>query len=214
MKARPSPRSVDLQRFPRVYPILDSGSLGARGVSAVRLARSLAEAGVRIAQFRHKGPFTRAAYEQAARVAAVFRASGTCFVVNDRADIALALGADGVHVGQEDLPPDVVRGLVGPAMLLGYSTHNAGQLVAQECRWADYLAIGPAFGTSTKRDPDPVVGLAGVREARSLTAKPLVAIGGIDLGNARDVFAAGADSVSMISALSVANLADWMLMER
>lgn len=214
MTARPTLRSVTLQRFPRVYPILDTGSLGIRGVSAVRLAESLVEAGVRIAQFRHKGPYTRDVFEQAVRVAAAFRTSGTCFVVNDRADIALALGADGVHVGQEDLPPDIVRGLIGADMLLGYSTHNAGQLAARVCRAADYLAIGPAFDTSSKVNPDPVVGLAGVREARLLTAKPLVAIGGIDLSNADDVFAAGADSVSMISSLSIANQKEWMLLER
>ena len=214
MAASPALRSLGLRRFPCVYPILDTGSLAARGVSAVHLARCMVQAGVRIAQFRHKGPFTRDAFEQAQRVAAVFRESGSCLVVNDRADIALALGADGVHVGQEDLPPDVVRDLVGPAMLLGYSTHNAVQIAAEECRCADYLAIGPAFGTSSKLNPDPVVGLEGVREARTLTAKPLVAIGGINLGNAADVFAAGADSVAMISSVTAENLAEWMALEQ
>lgn len=214
MEATSTVRASILARFPRVYPILDTAHLDNIGDSALRIAESLAHAGVRIAQFRHKGAFTREKYAEAAAVGAVFQSAGACYIVNDRADIAMAVGADGVHVGQEDLPPDLVRCLIGSGMLLGYSTHNATQLADDECRWANYLAIGPVFGTSSKRNPDPVVGLAGVREARSLADKPLVAIGGIALESAGDVFSAGADGVAMISSISLENLTRWMALER
>ena len=202
-----------LARFPRVYPILDAEHLAARGRNAARVAEDFARAGIRIAQYRCKGPFTRRAFAEAARVAAVLQAAGACFVVNDRADIALALGADGVHVGQDDLPVADVRRLVGDGMLVGYSTHNAGQLAADECRWADYLAIGPVFATASKRRPDPVVGLEGVRMARSLTDKPVVAIGGITTGNAAEVLAAGASCVSLIGGITEGNLQNWAALD-
>lgn len=200
--------------FPRVYPIIDTAHLEAVGVGVVDYARGIAEAGMRIAQYRHKGAFTRSRYEEAAEVGAVLRASGACYIVNDRADIAMALGADGVHVGQEDLPVRLVRRLVGDSMIVGFSTHGAAQLASPECRSADYLAIGPVFGTVSKRNPDPVVGPEGVRLARALTPKPLVGIGGIDLSNALDVFASGADCVSVISSARLANLGRWAALER
>jgi thiamine-phosphate pyrophosphorylase len=122
-------------------------------------------------------------------------------IMNDRADLCLAAEFDGVHVGQDDLSPESVRRIIGPDLWLGLSTHNADQL--QEADWtsADYLAIGPVFSTSSKEKPDPVVGLEGVRLARSLTRKPLVAIGGITRANAASVIEAGADSVAVISDL-------------
>ena len=165
-------------------------------------------------QYRHKGEFGRRQFDEARAAGEVLRRAGVAFVVNDRADIALALEADGVHVGQDDLPSVEVRRLIGSDILLGYSTHNAAQLSDDACRWADYLAIGPAFSTSSKRNPDPVVGLGGIREARSMTAKPLVAIGGITLSNASEVLAAGADSVSAISGITPRNVAQWMRLRR
>ncbi len=208
--ALPVPRkSAILARFPRVYPILDTGHLESSGQSALAVADAISAAGVGIAQYRHKGDFTRRRYEEATSVGAILRKSGTCFIVNDRADIAMAIGADGVHVGQDDLPVDLVRQLVGDGMIVGYSTHNASQVDAAECRWADYLAIGPVFGTASKRNPDPTVGIDGVKLARSLTDKTLVAIGGITLGNADDTYAAGADSLSMISSIGPENLRAW-----
>lgn len=197
--------------FPRVYPILDTAHLRATGSNAVRMAQKLTKAGFQIAQYRHKGDFTRTRFEEAVAVGAVCREAGICYIVNDRADIAMAVGADGVHVGQEDLPVELVRRLVGEHLLVGYSTHNAEQLAAAECDWADYLAIGPVFATGSKLNPDPTVGPNGVRVARSLTGKPLVAIGGMDLGNIEEVFSAGADSVSVISALDVGNLQRWAI---
>jgi len=122
-------------------------------------------------------------------------------IMNDRADLCLAAEFDGVHVGQEDLSPESVRGIIGPDRWLGVSTHNPEQMREADLTSADYLAIGPVFSTSNKERPDPVVGLEGVRRARALTRKPLVAIGGITRENAAAVIEAGADSVAVISDL-------------
>jgi len=121
--------------------------------------------------------------------------------MNDRADLCLAAGFDGVHVGQEDLSADGVRRVIGVERWLGVSTHNAEQVKIADATSADYIAIGPVFATSSKVNPDPVVGLEGVRAARALTQKPLVAIGGITRENCRSVIEAGADSVAVISGL-------------
>jgi thiamine-phosphate pyrophosphorylase len=122
-------------------------------------------------------------------------------IMNDRADLCLAADLDGVHVGQDDLSPESVRAIIGPKRWLGVSTHNPEQLREADLTSADYLAIGPVFATSSKERPDPVVGLEGVRRARVLTRKPLVAIGGITRANAASVIEAGADSVAVISDL-------------
>ncbi len=122
-------------------------------------------------------------------------------IMNDRADLCLAAGFAGVHVGQDDLSPEGARRVIGPDLWLGVSTHNPQQLQEADRSTADYLAIGPVFPTSSKEKPDPVVGLEGVRRARELTRKPLVAIGGITRANARSVMEAGADSVAVISDL-------------
>lgn len=121
------------------------------------------------------------------------------FVVNDRADVTLMLGADGVHIGQDDLPPSAVRSIVGKSKIIGFSTHNEDQLRKGGCEPVDYLAIGPIFPTGSKQNPDPVLGLDGLRRLRRLTSKPLVAIGGIKRSNARRVIEAGADSVAVVS---------------
>lgn len=121
--------------------------------------------------------------------------------MNDRADLCLAAEFDGVHVGQDDLSPESVRRIIGPDRWLGVSTHNPEQLREADQTSADYVAIGPVFATSSKMNPDPVVGLEGVRRARALTRKPLVAIGGITRTNAVSVIEAGADSVAVISDL-------------
>ena len=121
--------------------------------------------------------------------------------MNDRADLCLAADFGGVHVGQDDLSPESVRKIIGSNRWLGVSTHNPEQLSAADKTSADYLAIGPVFATSSKANLDPVVGLEGVRRARELTRKPLVAIGGITRANAASVIEAGADSVAVISDL-------------
>jgi thiamine-phosphate pyrophosphorylase len=121
--------------------------------------------------------------------------------MNDRTDLCLVAEFDGVHVGQDDLSAESVRRIIGPERWLGVSTHNPEQVAEADKTSADYLAIGPVFSTSSKDRPDPVVGLEGVRRARSLTRKPLVAIGGITRANAASVIEAGADSVAVISDL-------------
>jgi len=191
-------------KLPRVYPILDSESLASRGLSVESAARALLDGGARILQLRHKGHWDRSVYESAKTLARNCREAGALFVVNDRADFALLVGA-ALHVGQEDLPPDDARKLMGGGML-GYSTHNAAQLQAAAGLPVDYVALGPIFGTTTKRNPDPVVGLDELRRCRTLvTDKPLVAIGGITLHDAAAVLEAGADSVAVIAGLMPMN---------
>ena len=165
------------------------------------LAEALAAAGVAIAQFRHKGPFTRKVFEQAEAVGRILRAGGVKYVINDRADVALMVGADGVHLGQEDLPPGRVREMAGSSVLIGYSTHDREQLRAGDREPVDYLAIGPIFATGSKENPDPVLGVEALARLRPLTAKPLVAIGGITRSNAPALLAGGADAVAVISDL-------------
>jgi thiamine-phosphate pyrophosphorylase len=122
-------------------------------------------------------------------------------MMNDRADLCLAAEFDGVHVGQDDLSPEGARKIVGTGRWVGVSTHNERQVAEAEKTSADYIAIGPVFATASKQNPDPVVGLPGVRRARELTGKPLVAIGGITRQNCGSVIEAGADAVAVISDL-------------
>ena len=186
--------------LPRFYPILDTETVSRRGALVVDAAREILEGGAEILQIRHKGFFSRAVFESMESVAALCKTFGARFVVNDRADLAALLGA-AVHLGQEDLPPSAIRRIVGTETLVGFSTHNEAQLLAAPSEPADYLALGPIFGTSSKLNPDPVVGVEGFRRLRPLTARPLVAIGGITRANARDVLAAGADSLAVIGDL-------------
>lgn len=186
-------------RLPRVYAVLDTAALDRWNADPVAVAGAMLDAGIRLLQFRHKGAFPRAVYQQAAAVAELCRQAGATYFIDDRADIALLAGA-GVHVGQQDLPPTLVRRVL-PTGLVGLSTHNEAQLRAGDAEPVDYLAIGPVFATGSKRNPDPVVGTAQLARLRALTRKPLVAIGGITHENAGEVFAAGIDSVAVIGGL-------------
>jgi thiamine-phosphate pyrophosphorylase len=186
--------------LPRVYPILDAESLDRRGIALETAAAALLEGGAGILQIRQKGHWSRDFFAAAREVARLCRENGTPLIVDDRADFALLL-ACGLHVGQDDLSPRDARRLIGSEATLGYSSHNSAQLAAAGGEPVDYVAIGPVFSTSSKRNPDPVVGVDEVRRCRNLVEKPLVAIGGITLGNAREVWRAGADSVALISAL-------------
>ena len=187
-------------RLPCVYPILDTQLLLAKGCEAYVAVVAWIDGGARILQFRHKGQWTREVFGQAERMAVLCREQGVIFVVNDRADMAKLLEA-GLHVGQDDLAPRDARDLLGDTILLGFSTHNPLQLEAAATEPADYLAIGPIYATTSKQNPDPVVGLDGLRKCRALTTRPLVAIGGITRETAGAVFAAGADTVAVISDL-------------
>jgi thiamine-phosphate pyrophosphorylase len=184
---------------PFAYPIVDAGRLHGRDPAFV--VDSLARAGARLIQLRVKGLSDRRWLAMAGAALAAARASGAYLVVNDRADIARIAGADGLHVGQDDLAGTDARTVVGPGVLLGVSTHNLDQLAAAATEAVDYVAIGPVFPTRTKDNPDPVVGLEMVRRARAATTRPLVAIGGITRANARSVVEAGADGVAVISDL-------------
>jgi thiamine-phosphate pyrophosphorylase len=185
--------------LPRLYPILDAGCFS-NAAGLIAAAEELASAGVTVIQYRNKSGNARVMLEQARELKTQLGAS-VRLIMNDRADLSLMAGFDGVHVGQDDLFPESVRRLIGPERWLGVSTHNPEQLAEADGTSADYLAIGPVFSTSSKERPDPVVGLEGVRRARQLTRKPLVAIGGITRANAASVIEAGADSVAVISDL-------------
>jgi thiamine-phosphate pyrophosphorylase len=163
-------------------------------------AEELVAGGCTLLQYRNKSGNARQMLDQARELKQRL-GSTVKLIMNDRADLALVAEFDGVHVGQDDLLPESVRGIIGPARWLGVSTHNPEQLAEADKTSADYLAIGPVFATSSKEQPDPVVGLEGVRRARELTRKPLVAIGGITRANAASVIEAGADSVAVISDL-------------
>jgi len=186
-------------QLPRVYPILDS-SCFADTAELCSAARELISAGVTLMQYRTKSGNARQMLEQT-RALKQSVGGSTKLIMNDRADICLAAGFDGVHVGQDDLSSEGARKVIGANLLLGVSTHNPAQLREAHQTSADYLAIGPVFATTSKLNPDPIVGIEGVRQARAITNKPLVAIGGITLANCRSVFEAGADSVAVISGL-------------
>jgi thiamine-phosphate pyrophosphorylase len=187
-------------RFPRVYPILDTETLAQHGIALDTAAAALLEGGAGILQVRQKGHWTRQVFESARQVACLCREAGALLVVNDRADFAMLLEG-GLHIGQEDLAPRDARKLIGPDALLGLSSHNLEQLSAAGGEPVDYVALGPVYPTSSKHNPDPVVGVDEVRRLRPLIDKPLVAIGGITRANAAGAFNAGADSVAVISDL-------------
>jgi thiamine-phosphate pyrophosphorylase len=190
-------------KLPRLYAILDVSCFAAplRTTAAiVDYARDLATGGVTLIQYRNKVGPTREMLSHAREIRRVL-GDGVTLIMNDRADICIAAGYNGVHVGQDDLSPEGARIVIGPERILGVSTHNLEQLKEADAGPADYIAYGPVFPTSGKKNPDPVVGLEGIRAARAATKKPLVGIGGITRANARSVIEAGADSVAVISDL-------------
>jgi thiamine-phosphate pyrophosphorylase len=185
--------------LPRFYAIIDRAKTGER--SPLEVCEVLLGAGVCLIQYRDKRASSRVLFENSRALAERIRSAGRIFIVNDRADVAWAAGAQGVHVGQEDLPVESARKILGPQAIVGYSTHDLAQLAQADGSTADYIAYGPIFPTRSKENPDPVVGLDGLRAARRATRKPLVAIGGITLETAGAVLEAGADSVAVISDL-------------
>jgi thiamine-phosphate pyrophosphorylase len=188
--------------LPRLYAILDVDQAGEGNVEEVCV--TLLGAGVRLFQYRDKRGSSRQIFEGVRRLIPIIHGSGGLLIVNDRADVARAAGADGVHLGQDDLPVGLARRVLKPDQWLGCSTHNLDQLRQAHQSPADYLAFGPIFPTSSKEAPDPTVGLAGVAEARQATSKPLVVIGGITVSNARQALHHGADFVAVISGLLAA----------
>jgi thiamine-phosphate pyrophosphorylase len=200
---------------PRLYPIVDA-ALFSTTDDLIVFAQELVTGGCALLQYRNKSANARLMLQQARELKKHLHFSPNVarnapsggdtrrsvrLIMNDRADLALIAEFDGVHVGQDDLSPESVRKIIGPNRWLGVSTHNPEQLQEADQTSADYIAIGPVFSTSSKDRADPVIGLEGVRRARRLTAKPLVAIGGITRANAVSVIEAGADSVAVISDL-------------
>jgi thiamine-phosphate pyrophosphorylase len=185
---------------PKVYPIVDTTLLQALGLDPVAVAAAMLEGGATILQFRHKGAYSRDVFAQAEAIDALCREANATFVVNDRADIAVLLGA-GLHLGQDDLPPSMAR-RVHPYGKIGFSTHNEAQfLAASQDPAVDYLALGPVFATGSKENPDPVIGVAEWKRIAAHKRHPLIAIGGITFETAPEVYAAGADSIALIRAL-------------
>jgi thiamine-phosphate pyrophosphorylase len=182
---------------------VDEGVLARRGWDVGGLASELKAAGVQLLQYRNKAGGPRQVLRDAAVIGEVMEGSGCRLIMNDRADLAVLAGWGGVHVGQGDLSPERARRVVGVERWVGVSTHTEEQVRVADASCADYVAVGPVFATGTKPDTEPVIGLDGVRRARALTAKPIVAIGGITRENARSVIDAGADSVAVISGLFV-----------
>jgi thiamine-phosphate pyrophosphorylase len=185
-----------------IYLVTDPVLVGDRVLPMV--VASAIRGGVRMVQYRDKNASTRAMVAMAAELAAVCRQMGACFLVNDRLDVALAVNADGVHVGQDDMPVAMARRLLGPDKLLGVSVHNKAEIRQAERDGADHVSLSPIFATSTKPDHQPPLGVAGVRTLSGLARVPVIAIGGIDEGNAAEVIRAGARGICVVSAIIAA----------
>lgn len=190
-------------QLPKLYAIVDVTCFAPQlrtMNSIVEFARDLGEGGVTLLQYRNKEGATRDMLRHAREIKRVLEGK-VKLIMNDRADLCIAAGYDGVHLGQDDLPADGARMVVGAERVVGVSTHNAQQVKEADASSADYIAIGPVFPTTGKKNPDALVGLEGVKAARAATKKPLVAIGGITRATAKSVIEAGADSVAVISDL-------------
>lgn len=188
--------------LPKLYPITDTRL---SRLSHAEQVRRLAEGGATLVQLRDKHASPREFFEAAQEAVKLGRSLGVRIIINDRVDIAMAVRADGVHLGQDDFPPEKARLLLGEERVVGYSTHTLKQAVEADLLPVDYIAIGPVFSTSTKENPDPVIGLEGVRQIRENISKPLVAIGGITFDSVQSVLEAGADSLAVISDLYSSN---------
>lgn len=180
-----------------LYPLTDRVL---SGLSHAEQVSCLSEGGAALIQLREKTLSSLDFFSEAAEALRVARERRVKIIINDRVDIALALKADGVHLGQDDLPPAVARELLGPNVVLGFSTHNLKQALLAMQLPIDYIAIGPIFSTTTKQRPEPTVGLDDLREIRQAVGTfPVVAIGGITSENGQDVLDAGADAVAIVS---------------
>src|SRR5258705_2304332 len=187
--------------LPRLYVILDAGMLTE---PSGETAQKLMDAGVKLLQYRAKNAAARELWAESRSIAEAARHAKCTFIVNDRPDVAYLAGADGVHVGQEDLDVEQSRKVVGPDRWVGVSTHSLEQFRNAAASSADYIAVGPIFQTSSKANPDPVVGTELLRRVRVLTEKPIVAIGGITLERAADVLASRAGCVAAVRGIHCA----------
>lgn len=185
--------------LPKIYPITD---VRLAKTSHAQQVEKLIEGGAELIQLREKYASPKDFYASAKKALDIARRHNVKIIINDRVDIALALGADGVHLGQDDLPPEYAREILGEKAIIGFSTHNIEQAISAVKLPINYLAIGPVFTTKTKENPDEIVGVEGVKKVREAIGDfPLVAIGGINLENFSDVLNAGVNSVAIISDL-------------
>jgi thiamine-phosphate pyrophosphorylase len=185
--------------LPKIYPITDRYI---SGLSHAEQVKRLIDGGAKLIQLREKRLSPKQFYREAVEAIEIARIAGAKIIINDRVDIALVTKADGVHLGQDDLPPEQARNVLGPEAIIGFSTHNVGQAVQAANKPVDYIAAGPVFATSTKDKPDPTIGLAELRViSEAFRDIPLVAIGGITAENAQSALDAGADSVAVVSYL-------------
>lgn len=188
-------------RLPKLYAILDTETCVRRGFALLTVARVFRDAGISLLQYRDKQGSDDEVLQNASALSTVFAGTGATLILNDRVHLFSQTAFHGVHVGQTDRSISEVRAIVGPEAIVGLSTHNPQQLRDADTQAISYAAMGPVYATTTKLDADPVVGLEAVRTARTLTQKPLVAIGGITRDNAPDVLATGVDFVSVITGL-------------
>ena len=186
-------------RLTGLYIILDASVRSDRPLTEVLTAS--VQAGAGIFQYRNKLAPMKAAYVEALELRKLAHRLGVLFIVNDRCDLALAVDAEGVHLGQGDLPIELARTVMGPDKLIGLSTHNPEQVETAERLKPDYIGFGPIFQPGSKQDHDPVVGIEGLRAVRSRTSRPIFAIGGITVKNAGEVMRAGASGIAVISAI-------------
>ena len=186
-------------KLPKIYPITD---LRLSGISHAEQVKKLIDGGAEFIQLREKYLAPKDFYFEAEKAIKIARDAKVKIIINDRVDIALALQADGVHLGQDDLPPEQARELLGENAIIGFSTHNIDQAIEAIKLPVDYIAIGPVYATSTKENPDEIVGLEGVKKVRKAIGDfPLVAIGGINFDNFHTVLDSGADSVAIVSGI-------------
>lgn len=190
---------LDRHSLSELYVILDPSVCAAQSLAGA--FRQAAEAGARLFQYRNKSASMKDAYAEALPLRKLAAELDVLFIVNDRCDLALAVDADGVHLGQGDLPLGLARKVMGPDKLIGISTHNPEQVRAASAGKPDYLGFGPIFKPGSKQDHDPVVGIEGLRQIRALTSLPIFAIGGITVENVGEVMKAGATGVAVISAI-------------
>ena len=186
-------------QLPKIYPITDTTL---SSLSHAEQVKRLIAGGATFIQLREKSNSVRAFCTDAAEAISIARSAGANVIINDRVDVAIALGADGVHLGQADMPVAAARRLLGDNAIIGFSTHNLEQVKAALALPINYLAFGPIFQTQSKRNPDPVAGLDALSIIKSLNSRlPVVAIGGIDKSNVIGVWSAGADCAAIISAI-------------
>jgi thiamine-phosphate pyrophosphorylase len=193
------PRNIDYS----LYLVTDRGL--ARNRSTLDIVRAAVQGGAGCVQLREKHCSTREYIEEARAIKEFLKREGVLFIINDRVDVAQAVGADGVHLGQNDMPLKIARAILGDSMIIGISAESVADAVAAEREGADYLGVSPIFATATKTDTAPPLGLAGLREIRKAVRTPLVGIGGLNRNNVADVIRQGADGVAVVSAIVAAD---------